>query len=181
VDILSAQTVTTLSGRRAQLQTAEMKTIANGIKWPLPPELATGDGASTNTALAPSYLTESLPLGPCLDITPVVSRDGTAIELDITAKVTEFIGYDEPGRGLSQPKVQLPLPHFRVRSMQTQVKVLDGQTLLLANPKSTELFPGSSYTTAKTHGPKAKSLLVFVTTTLIDSTGKPIHPELSKN
>ena len=176
--MLSLQTVTTLSGREAQIQAGDVKTVVNGIKWPLPPGLLAAGGGSTNNSPGPNYLTDSILLGSLLDIVPTVQADGFTTELSLTATVSDFLGYDVPGNPapVTKPSApSIPLPHYRLRTLQTGAKVRHGETLLLANPKIIEFSGQTEVKPMSKPGERKSILLVFVTTTLIDSAGNPIH------
>jgi general secretion pathway protein D len=83
-DVLSAPSVTTLSGRQAQIQVVDMKTVATGTD-PL---------AGTN-----AVTTAVIPCGPVLDVVPTVLADGVTVQVNVKASVTEFLGYDPAARG----------------------------------------------------------------------------------
>ena len=152
VELLSAPDVTTLSGRQAQLQVVDIKTIVTGNS-----QNQTGSGGGGNTgigggnsgggvvATTSSYETQPLPFGPVLDVIPYVSADGFTVQMVIIPTITEFVGYDDPGQFIPQAQsvssgaggvglpltAQLPLPHFRVRQVTTTSIIWDGQTIVL--------------------------------------------------
>jgi beta-lactamase regulating signal transducer with metallopeptidase domain len=181
-DILAPPSVTTLSGREALIQVADSKTAVNGIKWSLPqtPDLTQ---ATTTNSLAATYLTDSVLVGPKLDVIPSVAADGSTIQLRLTPTVLEFLGYDPPSQQfyednhvLSETKrPTLPLPHFRLRTMQAEAEVRDGQTLVLASPKIVDVAVQPTPKSPTKPGQKEKILLVFVTATLLDPAGNPVH------
>ncbi|HYT61353.1 MAG TPA: hypothetical protein VEL06_14350, partial [Haliangiales bacterium] len=73
--------------------------------------------------------------------------------------------------------VAMPLPIIRTRSIHAAVDVYDGQTLVLANPRVTVVSKqptGESATNAIPEDP-GKRLIVFITPTIIDPAGSPIH------
>jgi hypothetical protein len=174
VDLVSEQNVTTLSGRQAQVQTTDVQSIVK-----LNPQALVSPGVASSNV----YVTEPVYSGPVLDIIPYVS-EGDKIQLTVTATVTEFVGYDSPENGETVPvyldgqptTIKPPHPRTHVRTMQTAaVNLYDGQTLVLGRPKDEMITldkdgkPTSAPSTAK------KNLLVFVTATLIDAAGNPIH------
>ena len=186
-DILADPKVTTLSGRQTQITAVEIKTIVNGVK----PEALTSPGAqSTNGVTAQPYVTGQIPVGPTLDLVPYVAADGYTIHLSPIAQVTEvldaltasqFVPTVIIGAGGAQPGApitgQLPLPIFRTRKMATSADVYDGQTLVLGNPMVTmvsQQHDGQSTTNAIPEV-AGKRLLVFITSTIIDPAGNPIH------
>jgi beta-lactamase regulating signal transducer with metallopeptidase domain/type II secretory pathway component GspD/PulD (secretin) len=175
VDILSVPKITKLSGRQAQIQAVEIKTIVNGIA----PEAIERPGVqSTNSNPAQPYLTSQIPCGPTLDVTPHVAADGYTIHLTALPQVTEFLRYDTTrfDAFLGNFRV-IPRPIVRHQSMHASVDVYDGQTLVLANPHVTVVSKeptGESVTNAVAEDAQ-KRLLVFITPTIIDPAGNPIH------
>src|SRR6185503_8524875 len=130
--LLNSQ-VTTLSGRQAQIQAVELKQIA----------LAR---ASAGSSLVTP--TNTVPIGPTVDLIPYVDADGYMIRMSIIPTMTEFLGYDDPGPFVVQapgqsnaaPTVVAPLPHIRVRQIITSAAVWDGQTILLGSLNATNLI-----------------------------------------
>lgn len=179
VDVLSAPRVTTLSGRQAQIQMTDLRSVLNGIN---PPALV-HPGAPPPAAGTEPFLTSTVPTGPALDILPTVTADGYTLELHVLAGVTDFLGYDPspaaPGGNVWQDgrirEVAVPRPHFRVRQMQSHAALRDGQTLVLGG-LPTEI-PAED-PTGEPHldrQPTRKQLLVFVTATIIDPAGNRVH------
>jgi general secretion pathway protein D len=150
VELLSAPDVTTLSGRQAQLQVVEIRTIVTGT------DLSQNSSGGGNNSVGGNsgggvvgstlqYTTQPLPFGPVLDVVPYVSADGFTIQMVIIPTITEFVGYDDPGGFIPQAQsvssgaagvglpltAQLPLPRFRVRQVTTTAIVWDGQTIAL--------------------------------------------------
>ena len=142
-------------------------------------------------------LPEQMELGPILDVLPYVLSDGYTVNLTLIPTFTEFVGYDNPNEVLAQgvlPQgtvlVPTVLPKFRVRQVVSTVNVWDGQTVVLGGliaesnsstkdkvpvlgdlPLFGRFFRSESKTTRK------KSLLIFVTPTLIDPAGNRLHSE----
>ncbi len=175
-DLLTEASVTTLSGRQAQIQIVDITTIL--VK--LNPQALVPPGVSATNL----FVTEKLPVGPVLDVNPLVGDDGMTVALDVTATVTGFMGYDTPEKGKEEQvyvdgkvkSMRPPFPHLRVRQIQYQLaSVSDGQTLMLANPKDTMIKIDKDGKEIHEPGVEKKDLLVFLTTTLIDSAGNPIH------
>jgi general secretion pathway protein D len=153
-EVLSAPSVTTLSGRQAQIQVVEMKTVVTGID-PV---------AGTNTVT-----TAVIPCGPVLDVVPTVLADGVTVQVNVKASVTEFLGYDPAARGSASG----PQPLFRLRELKTIANVWDGQTLILGGGM-VEL-PSASTNAATAGKVVRKQLLVFVTPTIVDPAGNRVH------
>ena len=71
----------------------------------------------------------------------------------------------------------MPRASIRARLMQASIDVYDGQTLALANPQVTVISrqPGGESVTNTIPEGAGKRLIVFLTPTIIDSAGNPIH------
>lgn len=174
VDILSAPEVLTLIGRQAQIHIVDMKSVVTGT------EPIVINGIITNV-----FKTEQMQVGPKLDVTPRVSSDFISIQMTLTASVTEFLGYDDPGSyvpgdqsGLNLPlPPSVPLPRFRLRQLSTNAVVLDGQTLVLGGfvSETVSHYPDGSERKRPTPEMDKRRLLVFVTPTIIDESGNRIH------
>jgi beta-lactamase regulating signal transducer with metallopeptidase domain len=191
-ELLAQPEVTISSDRQAQMKTVDVKTMVLGInkRALTPPGITT-----TNRDESSLYVTEQMELGPVLDVIPSVLPDGYTIELTVIPTMTEFLGYEEnPTNRVAvyvngkKKWVIPPQPKFRVCQMCTNVRVRDGQTVVLGGllsetvntikdqvpilgslPLVGSLFRSETKTTAK------KNLLVFVTPTLIDPAGNLVH------
>jgi type II secretory pathway component GspD/PulD (secretin) len=170
--------VTTLSGRQANFQVVDVKTIVNGVT-----------ATVTNNATTYTYQTTTEPFGPTLDVVPYVCADGYTIQMTVTPNVTEFLGYEDPKEAPNYNTnfngAKVPLPKTRVRKMNTSAIVWDGQTMVLGN-LTDELVVGSPHGTASRQpftGDKKKQLLIFITPTITDPAGNRVHnePEHSKD
>ena len=212
-DLLAAPRVTTLSGRQAQIQIIDLKNIVANQNFG---STASGGGGTTTTGVGTvasgnsgvaqqsNYQPIPVPLGPALDVIPYVSADGFTIQMTLIPSLTEFLGYDDPGPFIPQAQsvagntlgtplvAQLPLPHFRARSVITSCVVWDGQTVVLGGliaedvqkikdkipvlgdiPFLGRLFRSEAMSTTK------KNLIIFVTPTIIDPAGNRVHPDES--
>jgi type II secretory pathway component GspD/PulD (secretin) len=171
--------VTTLSGREACVQVAQIQTIVKGVN----PLALTRPGLHrTKDVGAPIYLTETMHFGPVLNLVPHVSEDGRSIQLTVTATVSEFLGYDQPAReesvkvyvdGKAQ-QAKPPHPRIRERILERTVVLRDGETLVLGNPKSEVTTYAKDGSPTHSAGSLEKDLLVFITPTIIDSAGNRI-------
>lgn len=189
VDIMAAPRVTTLDGRPAQIQVVDIRTVVTGLDSTALKQGIEGGKGTTN---APPFQTTQIPVGPVLDVIPKVEADGRTINLTLIATLTEFLGYDDPGQlRLAGAKAAAlpPLPRFRVRQATTNVRIADGQTVVLGGmiARDTERtkdkvpMPGDlplvgGAFRSESQKEVRKNLLVFVTATLIDPAGNRIHP-----
>jgi beta-lactamase regulating signal transducer with metallopeptidase domain/type II secretory pathway component GspD/PulD (secretin) len=191
VDVLAAPKLTTLSGRQAQIQVVEIKTILTGID---PQALAEPGRTASDVTNASPFLSKQVPLGSTLDVTASAADDGYTVELDATASVTEFLGYDKPTNAVTvyvkgeKKEVEPPLPRMRTRSVSGRAPLYDGQSLLLIGPSTAVTYrfvdkvpvlgdipvlgrlfrhEGTSQT--------GKHVLILITPTLIDPAGNRIH------
>jgi type II secretory pathway component GspD/PulD (secretin) len=156
---------------------------------------------ATNEAERALYETNSISLGPTLEVIPNVLADGYTISLTLIPALMQFTGYDNPNDALTSGAINqsvsdgsnvVPtvLPRFTVRQVVSTVNAWDGQTVVLGDPMSEtmdtikdqvpmladlplvgRLLRSESKTTKK------KKLLVFITPTLIDPAGNRLHTE----
>jgi general secretion pathway protein D len=202
-DLLAAPMVTTESGRQAHLAAQDLVTIVSSVT--LNSTTSGGGGLSGSTGVAlqtPSYNTTFLALGPSLDVIPTVSADGFSIQMALLPTYTEFIGYDNPGQFVDTAEsaagntigvpitAQLPLPHFRIRSVATTCDVWDGQTIVLGGLISETIykihdkvpmlgdlpFVGKLFQSQSSDSTK-ENLLIFVTAKIIDPAGNKVHTD----
>ena len=204
-DLLNEGQVTTLSGRQAQVQVADLQTIVTGTSINQTAG-GGGTGALGSTTASPvataiNYPTTILPLGPTLDVIPYVSADGYTIQMTLIPTVVEFLQYDPPGNFIPQAQsvgttiglpltAQLPLPHFRVRQVTTSAIVWDGQTIVLGGLISENIsrlkdkvpvlgdlpLVGRLFRSESSVSAK-KNLVIFVTPTIIDPAGNRVHTD----
>ena len=75
-----------------------------------------------------------------VDVIPRVSAKGDSVQLGTVCRLTEFMGYAEPGTNTFSIQAEggkelfgkVPYPRFRIRESATDATVPDGQSLLLA-------------------------------------------------
>jgi general secretion pathway protein D len=198
VDLLNESSVTTVSGRQCQIQVVDLQTIVTGTT--VNQTAAGGGGVAGGNGVIGSTVqptTQNLPFGPTLDVIPYVSADGFTIQMTIIPTIIEFIGYDDPqgfviqaqsGGGALPVTAQLPLPHLRLRQVTTSANVWDGQTVVLGGlitenvVKVKDKIPllgdlpivGRAFRSESSQSSK-KNLMIFVTPTIIDPAGNPMH------
>jgi type II secretory pathway component GspD/PulD (secretin) len=173
-DLLAEQNVTTLSGRQAQMQNADIQSIVKLNPQALVPPGIVSSNLYTSTPMA---------FGPALDITPGVATDGTTMSLSITAQVTEFLGNDAALTGEPVPiyvdgkthSVNPPLPRIRIRELHAVSTIEDGQTVVLSKLSDTMIKYDKNGKAVPEPNKGNKDLFVFVTATLIDAAGNPVH------
>jgi lipopolysaccharide transport protein LptA len=159
VQVLFDGRVTTLAGRQAQIQKVDARTVVEGI---------TNGSCITDTKL----------FGPVLDVSPAVEPDGYTIQMTVTSRLTEFLGYDQPGRFLTflAGGKRQPTPRFRLRQMNANLRLRDGDTLVLCRPIQTEIVTRNGAMRTNTVPEDAKhQLLVLVNPRIVDAAGNRIH------
>lgn len=201
-DLLACPRITTLSGRQTQMKAVDVKSIVVDLTVGNNVSSGGGIGGGGNAAggmIQP--VAEAVELGPVLDVIPVVSADGYTIQMTIIPTYKEFLGYDlQMGQfwsaqvqsvttgGNGQISTPTPLPSFRLRQLATSAIVWDGQTVVLGGllsdsvfksrdkipvlgdlPLLGRLFRSDSGSTFK------RNLMIFVTPTMIDAAGNPLH------
>ncbi|MCX6895875.1 MAG: hypothetical protein NTZ16_10335 [Verrucomicrobia bacterium] len=207
VDLVSAPSVTTLSGRQTHIEVTDILSIVTGLDAN---QTGSGGGGNNNnggggnnnggagavgSTIQPTV--QPLPFGPVLDVIPSVSADEYSIQMTIIPTITEFVGYDtstfsvqaqgSTGNALIQ---QVPLPHLRTRQVTTSVVVWDGQTVVLGGLISEEVIKAKDKVPiigdlpllgrlfrSESASKVKKNLLIFVTPTIIDPAGNRVHSD----
>lgn len=167
--------VVTENQREAWLQKLDALTIVTDV------------AAGTNGS-AVNYLTEAQHVGLVLAFQAAVAADDHRLHLTGTSSLTEFVGYDDPGRPANDtPRGAIrPLPRFRVSQLDFDVPALrDGHTLLLGGLESTGPTAPPDHAKPSRSGPARpagprRPWLLFVTPTLINPDGSRYHPTETK-
>ena len=176
VQMLSAPRVITLSGRQAQIQVVDLRTIVTGAV----PEAGSAPGQAPGGSVdSASISTVQVPVGPTLDVIPQVEADGYRIRLTLIPAVTEFLG----ATPLDPLDPVMPLPVIRVRRSPVAVIIDDGETVVLISPAEPDGLParetvagtGSPASAGRASGAVRKSFLLLITATQVDPAGNPVH------
>ena len=154
-DLMSAPSVTTRSGQRANIE------VVREFRYPTefnPPQIPTnfgggggatllGQTSSKTFPVTPTTPTafEMRPVGVRMEVDPVLGPDGYTIDLNLSPEVTEFEGFinygspiqtsDTDALGnpitvvLTENKILQPV--FSTRKVTTQVTIWDGQTVAI--------------------------------------------------
>jgi len=142
--VFSTPRITVASGQQTRVQMVNLISVRTGIHPDAVVQPMTW--VRTNT---PVYTLAQVPVGPSLDLAPIVRADEQGIDLIVTATLTEFLGYDPPIRSRrvqvwkngAKKRIDVPLPRFRVRQMQAPVRIEDGQTVLVATWPGPDIDP----------------------------------------
>ena len=189
-DVMSAPKVTTKSGNEATIRIAETH------RYPQDYDVETGQ--RTPPVVKPQDW-DDYDLGVSLKVTPVVDPESNTIDLDLQPEVIKHLGYDEyivgfnaydaggndsPKGGGNAAPLLARMPYFEHRSVQTQVTISDGSTVVMGGmiDERTETFRdqvpflgdipylGRLFRSEGSRSSK-KNLVIFVTANLVDGRG----------
>lgn len=188
-DVLSAPKVTTKSGNEAIIRVVEVH------RYPQDYDVETGQ--RTAPVVKPQDW-EDFDLGVVLKVTPVVDADSNTIDLDLQPEIKKFKGFDEyivgynayeTGQNIVEIKgndrpLLAKMPYFETRTVQTQVTIADGSTVLMGGlvDERTETFRdqvpflgdipyiGRLFRTEGSRTAK-KNLVIYVKATQVDDRG----------
>jgi hypothetical protein len=170
-EILSGPKVTTLSGRQTQIQALEFRPAVAGINL----EVITPFDHNSSRRVGPPPNALS---SPGLDVVAHVADDGYTVQLVAVASVSELAAESRHAatQGARIDREQDPPPPFRIHSRVATAEIYDGQTLVFAptfpmNSRRRKVGPVPDQNPAG----RAKSLVIFITPTIIDPAGHPIH------
>ncbi len=147
-DVLSAPKVTTKSGNEAIIRVVEVH------RYPQDYDVETGQ--RTAPVVKPQDW-EDYDLGVVLKVTPVVDSESNTIDLDLQPEINKFKGFDvyiagfnayESGNNNStdlfgnSAALEILMPYFETRAIQTQVTIADGSTIVMGGlvDERTETF-----------------------------------------
>jgi general secretion pathway protein D len=198
-DLLSAPKVTTRSGAEASIR------VVTEFIYPTSFEVQGGtlQGAANNNSAQAIQETTVVPqdfatreVGVILTVLPEVSPDGNMINLTMTPQVVTEPTWYQYGSTVrradgSTQTLNMPQPFFHVRSINTQISIYDGATVVMGGlitedlRKVNDKIPvlgdipllGTLFRSKSDRSIK-KNLLIFVTAKLVDPAGRLIrNPE----
>jgi hypothetical protein len=164
VDLLNEANVTTASGRQTQ------------IEWSSPGVSKESTDGSGSGAIPRVPETNAVPPGPTLDIVPYVSADKFTIQLTVTASVPGFFGTDRP-----PPEANMKVL-TTARKLSGTAVVWDGQTMVFGDMKDRAPLLGDlpvvgRMLQSQTSQAVRKSIVLFITPTIIDPAGNRVHAQ----
>ena len=199
VEILSSPKILTLDGHRAVIRMIREDYYANS--WTEPEYTRdSGVGGDIYTPPTPSDFLE-WNLGIEFSVVPYVSSDQYTIDLELEPKITEFVGWDEyeytvqaitdaeaSGADISQPVIKMPI--IAARSVQTQVRIYDGETVVMGGvlidetdntddrvPIIGDIPLVGRFFRSQAEDVKKTNLLIFTNVKLVKADGTPLRPE----
>jgi RNA polymerase sigma factor (sigma-70 family) len=173
VETLAEPSVVTLSGRQIQVQATQTISVVTNYC------VQETNGSSSIVPQA-----GALECGPTLEAVPTVSSDGYTIKLPVIASMVEFLGYASstnttPAYNSAGQEFAVSTVSPQVRAQQTtnSVDLLDGQTLVFRlNDNQMPSVALAELDTGKSNSLN-RNTLVFVTASLIDPAGNPVHTD----
>jgi len=205
VDLVSAPKVTVTSGRKATINIIKRFPYPKDYSPPQIPQTQNGGLAPATPATPTSFQTRNV--GVQLEVEPTVGPDGNTIDLSLSPRIDEFQGFVNYGTPINTIApfrtvgglltlrtgtvvlTQNPIyqPVFSVRTVDTQVSIKDGQTVVLGGlmredvQKVQDKTPimgdlplvGSLFRSSDNQRIK-RNLLIFVTAGLLDPAGQPL-------
>jgi general secretion pathway protein D len=196
-NMLAAPKVTAMSGNEAVIEMVQKRYFPT--RWEAPNLNAQGGqnnngNLQQNVSSTPSSpeFGEPTNIGVMLHVTPTV-RDQFVINLKLKPEVVEFLGYDKElnqyGTLGNQPYLfKFEMPIIETRSVDTQVEINDGETLVLGGfiredaEEFVDKIPylgdipvlGRLFQTKGSKNTK-RNLLIFVTARLVKANGVPVR------
>ncbi len=197
-DVLNAPKVTAQSGQTAIIRVVQERYFPT--EWDKPGvDVAAGgnNGGAAVQTVTPSkpVFGEPTDIGVVMTVTPTIDPDGYSIDLEIKPQVKEFLFYDTRFNsdifvaGIGGITAHFEMPVFETRSIETKVKLWDGETLALGGmvrdntvtyedkipylgdiPYLGFIFSSKGSRTLK------RNLLIFVTSRIITPAGIPVRP-----
>ncbi|MBV9463929.1 MAG: type II secretion system protein GspD, partial [Verrucomicrobiae bacterium] len=196
INLLSAPRVTTLSGENAQILVTREFIYPSHFSDPQVVAGSGGSGAGSTAAAfvgpSPSEFT-TREVGVVMNVRPTVGDDDYTVSMTLTPEVVDFEGFITYGGtaqvgGSTPVTFTIPQPLFSKRIVTTSVVVWDGQTVILGGlinederkfddrvpilgdlPVVGRLFQSKGANSTK------RNLMIFVTPSIVDPAGNPIH------
>lgn len=187
-EVLSAPKIIATSGVNATIEFAKQMYFPD--TWN-DPEVTTSNNTYLYTPPYPDFGDETA-VGITFSVTPYVSSNNHTIELTLSPKILDLVGWTEYSYDIiigntSSQNASLKMPELAVREIDTKVKVYDGETIVLGGileDSSSQLddkypflgdFPllGRLFST-QAHRQVKRNLMVFVTTRIMNLDGVPV-------
>lgn len=178
-NLLSAPTVTTLSGQMANIQLANIIPYATALE-------RTNIATAATPVFIEKYKVSERVTGITLEVTPKVAGESNIITLDIHPSVDVLVKQVPISSAVDFP-TKLGYPVVDTRTTQTSVVIKSGETVVIGGliredenvtkrkipflgdiPLLGNLFKSNVIDRTK------KNLVIFLTATIIDSSGEPI-------
>ena len=205
IDFLNAPTVVTRSGLPARIDVVREMIVPTEYDPPeIPNEVGLGNAGGLVTPSTPTAF-DMKPVGSILEVEPVVSADGTLVEVNVDTLHREFLGfinYGSPIRALQGTQIRpdnavtvtenrILQPVFETRHLKSSTSVYDGQTLVIGGlmhenlervddkvPLLGDLPVLGRFFKSKAGDSQKRVLLIFLKVDALDPAGKPMRESL---
>ncbi len=177
-NLLSAPTVTTLSGQMANIQLANVFPYASDLT-------RTNVGTVVLPVFVEKYKVKESAIGILLEVTPKVAGESKIITMDIHPEVSVLIR-QVPISSATDFPTDLGYPITDIRVTQTSVVIRSGETVVIGGliredesvTKRKVPFLGDlpffgNFFKSKYVNRTKKNLIIFLTATIVDSRGEP--------
>jgi general secretion pathway protein D len=197
-DVLSAPKVITQNGSTAVIRVVEERFFPESWEPPTV-TVVTGSETLAITSVQPSKpdFGDAQDLGVVLEVTPQVDPDGVSIEIELKPQVIQFVGLDTSfntpifvadfeNNPVAIARYDVPI--ISTRSIDTRVKVWDGETVVLGGliqetvtsvndrvPILADIPFIGRFFENKGENRQKQNLLIFVSARLVNNAGLPIR------
>ncbi|TAN38103.1 MAG: type II and III secretion system protein, partial [Verrucomicrobia bacterium] len=194
-DVLSSPRVTTKNSEQAVIK------VIKEIRYPQAYEAnqiqvannSAGGGVAVASTLNVTVFTpadfQTREVGVLLTVTPTIGPDGYTIDLTLVPEVSELIEWHQYGAQTGgTSNFNASQPFFQTRTVTSKLVVWDGETVVLGGLIREELkdfndkipvlgdipLLGKLFQSKGSNSTK-KNLMIFITSRIVDSSGRPIH------
>ena len=197
-DILSAPKVITQNATTAIIRVVDERFFPESWEPPTITVVDSGEAQSVGISVQPSLpnFGDARDLGVVLEVTPQVDPDGVSIEIELKPQVVQFVGLDTSfngpifvaGFGIPTALTRYDMPIISSRSIDTRVKVWDGETVVLGGliqetvtmvndrvPILADIPLVGWLFENKGENRQKQNLLIFVSARLVNNAGLPIR------
>ncbi len=195
INVLSAPKVTTLSGQKATIKMTTKNYYP--IEWQ-EPTITTQTGSTGTSYYIPPAPTFDQPteVGIIFFVTPFVGTDRYSIDLELEPQIQKFIGwtdytYDIVLSTNVTREAQLKMPKFKLQSIKANLKVYDGETVVLGGvtkdstdntddriPILGDLPLFGRFFRSEIEDADKTNLLIFTKVLLVKPDGTPLRPKI---
>ncbi len=179
-ELLSAPRVTTMNQKPAMMADFTTQYFVTNVTQDVTPGATNTGGGGTPNTLANNRTIDSFSDGIAFSVTPQIS--GNQVRLWMNPTVTKIIGEKAFSTGETGESIGLPI--YTTKSVWTNVIVIDGDTIVLGGliedtttnaeksiPYLSDIPVVGYFFKSKGKDVRQKSLLIFVTPTIIDRSG----------
>ena len=196
INLLSAPKVTTLSGQQAEIRMTTETYFPT--QWQAPKLVSSTDSTSSSYYIPPSPVFKNpTQVGIIFFVQPFVESDRYTIDLELEPQIQKFIGWSDYSYNISisgstdSLDAILKMPKFEVQSVQTHLKVYDGETVVLGGvlkddtkttddriPMLGDMPLLGRFFRSEIEDADKTNLLIFTKVLLVKPDGSPLRPKM---